>query len=558
MFDSLSELETIATGVAIIDAECRFVSANTAFTHRLNIDTLPDRLTDIRLADTHSNTLLVRQLRDYGESALTVEITPGRQLTLYFGACHAQRRLVIAATGWPQRDESTRELAAQLDPLTGFGNRLMYAERIRALKAANATASAVFVIDLDRFKQVNDTLGHGAGDQLLTLVAQRIRASTRGTDTLIRLGGDEFAILVPDEPRAEGLDALAQRLVRLLAQPFFVNGQQINIGASIGIATTTGDSERLDDLLHHADLALYDAKRRGRGCHSIFRARLEQRALERRAFEIDLRQALARGQFVLHYQPQISISEQRVSAFEALIRWQHPTRGLVRPREFIPLAEEIGEILPIGNWVIHRACDQAMTWTDTALRVAVNVSPVQFASDDIIDVIRQALENSGLAPGRLEIEITEGLLLEESPAIMQRLVAIKQLGVAIVMDDFGTGYASLSSLNNFPFSKIKIDKTFIQDGHSPRAKALVSGIIAMGTNLSMATSAEGVETAAQYAQIERDGCNIAQGYYIAKPMPAGEIADFLAHFDAPADKTAAPSKTQTTPHAPSASTTTAN
>ncbi|MES1941765.1 diguanylate cyclase/phosphodiesterase [Salinisphaera sp. T5B8] len=530
MLDSLSELETIATGVAVIDAECRFVSANTAFAHRLNIDTLPDRLTDIALADTRSNTLLGRQLRDHGESALTVEITPGRPLTLYFGACRAQRRLVIAATGWPQRDETTRELAAQLDPLTGFGNRLMYAERIRALKAANATASAVLVIDLDRFKQVNDTLGHGAGDELLTLVAQRIRASTRGTDTLIRLGGDEFAILVPDEPRAEGLNALAQRLVGLLGRPFLVNGQQINIGASIGIATTTGDSERLDDLLHHADLALYDAKRRGRGCHRVFRAQLEQRALERRAFESDLRQALARGQFVLHYQPQTAISEQRVSAFEALIRWQHPTRGLVRPREFISLAEEIGEIVPIGNWVIRCACDQAMTWPDTRLRVAVNVSPVQFANDDIIDAITQALENSGLAPERLEIEITEGLLLDESPAIMQRLWAIKQLGVAIVMDDFGTGYASLSYLNNFPFSKIKIDKTFIQDGHSPRAKALVSGIIAMGTNLNIATIAEGVETAAQYAQIEHDGCDIAQGYYIAKPMPADEIADFLARF----------------------------
>jgi diguanylate cyclase (GGDEF)-like protein len=533
MIDSVPQLETLATGIAIIDGDNVIVHANTAFARRLNVDALPYRLTDTDLPEARSRDLLEWQLRDIGESALTVAIAPGRSLTFYIGAQREGQRLIIAASGWPHRDESTRDLAAQLDPLTGFGNRLMYAERLREFEAMGAKAAAVLIIDLDHFKQVNDTLGHGTGDELLGLVAQRIRASTRGNDTLIRLGGDEFVVLIPEEKHCEGLEALASRLVNLLGRPFLVNGHQINIGASIGVATLVGDSDQLQDLLRHADLALYEAKHRGRAGHYVFQSPLEQRAFDRREFEVDLRRALGLRQFTLHYQPQTSLVERRVTGFEALIRWQHPTRGQVSPMDFIPLAEELGEIASIGRWVIRSACEQAASWKDERLGVAVNVSPAQFVDDTIIHVVSDALENSGLAPERLELEITEGLFLEESDAIMRRLWAIKELGVAIAIDDFGTGYASLGYLNSFPFSKIKIDKSFIQAKPSPRANALVSGILAMGSNLGMATIAEGIETLEQYTQLEVDGCNLAQGYYIARPMPAGQIADFLERFCPP-------------------------
>ncbi|ERJ20102.1 two-component system chemotaxis family CheB-CheR fusion protein [Salinisphaera shabanensis E1L3A] len=533
MIDSVPQLEALATGIAIINGDNVIVHANTAFARRLNVDALPYRLTDIDLPEARSRDLLEWQLRDIGESALTVAIAPGRSLTFYIGAQREGQRLIIAASGWPHRDESTRDLAAQLDPLTGFGNRLMYAERLREFEAMGTKAAAVLIIDLDHFKQVNDTLGHGTGDELLGLVAQRIRASTRGNDTLIRLGGDEFVVLIPEEKHCEGLEALAGRLVNLLGRPFLVNGHQINIGASIGVATLVGDSDQLQDLLRHADLALYEAKHRGRAGHYVFQSPLEQRAFDRREFEVDLRRALGLRQFTLHYQPQTSIADRRVTGFEALIRWEHPTRGRVSPLDFIPLAEEIGEIAAIGRWVIRCACEEAMAWQDERLSVAVNVSPAQFADDTIVDAVRDALDHSGLAPARLELEITEGLFLEESESIMRRLWAIKELGVAVAIDDFGTGYASLGYLNSFPFSKIKIDKSFIQAEPSPRAKALISGILAMGSNLGMATTAEGIETLEQYTQLEHDGCSLAQGYYIARPMPAGQIADFLERFCPP-------------------------
>jgi diguanylate cyclase (GGDEF)-like protein len=388
----------------------------------------------------------------------------------------------------------------------------------------------VLVIDLDNFKQVNDSLGHGIGDELLTLVARRIRTCTRGADTLVRLGGDEFAVVLNHELGSAHISALSQRLVTLLGQSFLVNGHQVNIGASIGIAALGEMTNNVHDLLKHADLALYEAKRLGRSRYAFFEPRLEEQALDRRSFELDLRRALGLRQFHLFYQPQTSIAENRVIGFEALLRWDHPVRGRVPPDEFIPFAEKIGEITTIGSWVIHSACEEAMRWADQTLSVAVNVSPAQFTSDALIHVIRAALNKTGLAPERLEIEITEGLFLDQSKDVMARLWAIKHLGVSVAMDDFGTGYSSLSFLNSFPFSKIKIDKSFIQADDSPRSKALVSGILFMGISLGMTTIAEGVETSHQYSEIAKGGCSIAQGYLIAKPMPASEIAGFLETF----------------------------
>jgi diguanylate cyclase (GGDEF)-like protein len=533
-------LDALRTGIVIVDEGGAIVYANPALAQRLNItiddDTIGRSIIDliggIPLAHPETAQILNRQLRDVGESALTFNVAANRAVTLYIGAREEGPRVIVAATGWPRSDDASAGLVAQVDPLTGFGNRLQYEERIRTLSTSNNRdlSVAVLVIDLDNFKQVNDSLGHGIGDELLTLVARRIRTCTRGADTLVRLGGDEFAVVLNHELGSAHISALSQRLVTLLGQSFLVNGHQVNIGASIGIAALGEMTNNVHDLLKHADLALYEAKRLGRSRYAFFEPRLEEQALDRRSFELDLRRALGLRQFHLFYQPQTSIAENRVIGFEALLRWDHPVRGRVPPDEFIPFAEKIGEITTIGSWVIHSACEEAMRWADQTLSVAVNVSPAQFTSDALIHVIRAALNKTGLAPERLEIEITEGLFLDQSKDVMARLWAIKHLGVSVAMDDFGTGYSSLSFLNSFPFSKIKIDKSFIQADDSPRSKALVSGILSMGISLGMSTIAEGVETSHQYNEIAKGGCSIAQGYLIAKPMPASEIAGFLETF----------------------------
>jgi diguanylate cyclase (GGDEF)-like protein len=533
-------LDALRTGIAIVDEDGEIVYANTALAQRLNIATdddtigrsIIDLIGGIPLAQPETAQILNRQLRDVGESALTFNVAADRAVTLYIGAREVGPRVIVAATGWPSSDDASTNLIAQVDPLTGFGNRLLYEERIRTFSTSNDRdlSVAVLVIDLDNFKQVNDSLGHGTGDELLTLVARRIRTCTRSADTLVRQGGDEFAVVLSQKLSREHIGALSQRLVTLLGQPFLVNGHQVNIGASIGIAALGDLTNNVHDLLKHADLALYEAKRLGRSRYAFFEPRLEEQALDRRSFELDLRRALGLRQFSLFYQPQTSIAENRVVGFEALLRWDHPVRGRVPPDEFIPFAEKIGEIITIGSWVIRSACEEAMRWADQTLCVAVNVSPAQFTSDALIHVIRDALDKTGLAPERLEIEITEGLLLDQSKDVMARLWAIKHLGVSVAMDDFGTGYSSLSFLNSFPFSKIKIDKSFIQADDSPRSKALVSGILSMGISLGMTTIAEGVETSHQYSEIAKGGCSIAQGYLIAKPMPASEIAGFLESF----------------------------
>jgi diguanylate cyclase (GGDEF)-like protein len=533
-------LDALRTGIAIVDKGGVIVYANTALTQRLNIaisdDMIGRPITDVigGLPLAHSGTaqILNSQLRDVGESALTFNVAADREVTLYIGARDEGARVIVVATGWPLSDAASAGLVAQVDPLTGFGNRLQYEERMRVFsKSKDPDLSvAVLVIGLDNFKQVNDTLGHGVGDELLTLAARRIRTCTRNADTLVRLGGDEFAVVLNHQLDKQQISALSQRLVTLMGQPFLVSGHQVDIGASIGIAALGDMTSNVNDLLKHADLALFEAKKLGGSRYAFFESRLEELALDRRSFELDLRRALGLRQFSLFYQPQTSIMENRVIGFEALIRWDHPLRGRVPPNEFIPFAEKIGEIVTIGSWVIRSACEEALRWADQTLTVAVNVSPAQFTSDEIIHVIRDALDKTGLAPERLEIEITEGLLLDQSKDVMDRLWAIKHLGVSVAMDDFGTGYSSLSFLSSFPFSKIKIDQSFIQAEDSPRSKALVNGILTMGMSLGMITIAEGIETPCQYSEVAKGGCSIAQGYLIAKPMPASEIAHFLETF----------------------------
>jgi diguanylate cyclase (GGDEF)-like protein len=431
---------------------------------------------------------------------------------------------------------------SQIDDLSLLGNRRFLESTLADWKAdSNAPPIAMIMLDLDRFKQVNDTLGHEVGDKLLKLVAERIKKTASVQDAIYRLGGDEFIILnmLHGNPAdASGITYVAKSLVEVLSRPFLVSGQQINIGASVGISILNQGTEKVEDLMRHADLALYDAKDAGRGTFRIFTAELEQKTLDRRAIEINLRRALGLKEFNLLYQPQVDLPDGNVVGFEALLRWNNHERGLVLPNDFIPLAEELGEIHAIGEWVMQTACSDATQWPEH-LHVAVNVSPVQFENTRFVDTVRNALNRSGLPAERLELEITESVLIHKPKMAFEHLSAIREMGVGIAMDDFGTGYSSLSYLNEFPFSKIKIDQAFIHGKNAKKSKALVEAIISLGSNLGMKTLAEGVETPAQYSELADGGCLGAQGYLISKPMAVDAIDEFMTRYIQDSGKKAA-------------------
>ncbi|MDO9713563.1 bifunctional diguanylate cyclase/phosphodiesterase [Paracraurococcus lichenis] len=422
---------------------------------------------------------------------------------------------------------------AHYDALTGLPNRTLFRQRLdealaRTRRGANC---ALLCLDLDHFKEVNDTLGHPIGDALLKAVTARLLDSVRETDTVARLGGDEFAIVQIDAEQPTAATALAKRLVETLSTPFELDGHQVVVGTSIGIAMVPGDGEDADALLKNADLALYRAKAEGRGRWRFFEPEMDARMQLRRALEIDLRRALAMGEFELFYQPIVDVASRRVSGLEALIRWRHPERGLVPPDAFIPLAEEIGLIVPLGEWVLAEACRKAATWPGTP-KVAVNLSPAQFASRGLVDAVTSALELSGLTPARLELEITETVMLQDTEATLATLHRLKALGVRVAMDDFGTGYSSLSYLQRFPFDKVKIDRSFIRGlEQSRQSDAIVGAVTDLCLGLDMTTTAEGVETEAQFEALHRKGCREAQGYLFSKPRPAGEIPNLLKQLD---------------------------
>ncbi len=428
---------------------------------------------------------------------------------------------------------------AMTDPLTGLPNRKLFGDRVEAALAGGAQGApdatsggtAVLLIDLDRFKPVNDTLGHLVGDGLLRLVAARLRTVVRDADIVARLGGDEFAVLLSPIADADVLRPLAARIVDVLGRPYLVDGHLVNVSASLGFALSPADGAVHDQLLRSADLALYDAKSAGRGRFAAFRPELDRRALARRSMEIDLRKALALHEFELHYQPQIDIETETVTGFEALLRWRNPTRGLVSPLDFIPLAEEIGLIVPLGEWVLREACREAVRWP-SAISLAVNVSPSQFENGRrLLDAVSAALTSSGLSARRLEIEITETVLLRNETSVLDTLHSLRALGIKVAMDDFGTGYSSLSQLRSFPFDKIKIDRSFVGDGDALESQnAIIRAITALGTSLGMATIAEGVETQEQLARIRAEGCRSVQGYLFSRPVPTGDIAPLIASF----------------------------
>jgi diguanylate cyclase (GGDEF)-like protein len=428
-----------------------------------------------------------------------------------------------------RNSEARIAFMARHDALTGLPNRIMFGEKVEdaIANAGREGGFAVLSLDLDRFKQVNDTLGHHVGDELLRMAAKRLQHCTNDSDTLARLGGDEFAIV---QRRAEGPDAaadLAYRAIEALSVPYDVVGHRITIGASIGVSLAPGDGLARDKLLKSADIALYRAKADGRGTWRFFEAEMDARLQARRTLELDLRDALENNEFELYYQPSYDLARDRISGFEALLRWRHPTRGLVMPAEFITLAEEIGLIIPIGEWVLRRACAQACEWP-AHITLAVNVSATQFKASSLIETVQGALAATGLSPRRLELEITESVLLADNVATLAVLHTLRSHGIRIAMDDFGTGYSSLSYLRAFPFDKIKIDQSFVRDLEAADGSGpIVRAIRTLADCLSMRTTAEGVETYEQFKWLREEGCNEAQGYYLSRPVPAAAIPELI-------------------------------
>jgi diguanylate cyclase (GGDEF)-like protein/PAS domain S-box-containing protein len=421
--------------------------------------------------------------------------------------------------------------AARHDSLTGLPNRLLFRDRMDAAlaRARRGEKFALLCLDLDRFKEVNDTLGHPVGDSLLVDVSSRLRAQLRETDTLARLGGDEFAIIQSGLATLNDSARLAQRLIDCVSEPYDIDGHHLVVGVSVGIAVAPEDGEHYEDLFKAADMALYRAKAEGRGAWRWFEPEMNERMQMRRTMEVDLRSALERNEFELRYQPIVETATRRIKSFEALIRWRHPERGLISPDAFIPLCEEIGLIVPIGAWVLREACAEAMRWPEP-LGVAVNISPLQFTGRKLVETVELALVRNGLAPHRLEIEITETAVLQNSETTLAILRDLKKLGVRVAMDDFGTGYSSLSSLQSFPFDKVKIDRSFTKGlGQSRQNDAIVAAMTSLCDGLDMCATAEGVETEAQLASLLRQGCHEAQGYLFSRPCPAEDLPALIAH-----------------------------
>ena len=407
------------------------------------------------------------------------------------------------------------------DALTNLPNRLFFREQMdnHLTHLGQDDSFAVLCLDLDRFKTVNDTLGHPYGDKLLHQVSERLRNCLREGDIIARLGGDEFAILQANLVQHGDTTMLATRIIDAIGRPFDLDGHQVVVGVSIGAAMAPVDAKNPDQLLKHADMALYRAKADGRGTYRFFEPDMDARMQTRRSLELDLRRAITHGEFELYYQPLVNLQSEQVCGFEALIRWRHPERGMVSPADFIPLAEETGLIVPIGEWVLRQACAEAARWPKL-ISIAVNLSPAQFKSDLPTTVIN-ALSHSGLAADRLELEITESVLLFNNESTVSTLHQLRALGVHISMDDFGTGYSSLSYLRSFPFDKIKIDRSFIHDLSSKKdARAIIRAVAALGCSLGMATTGEGIETREELEYLKREGCTHGQGYLFGKALPA--------------------------------------
>jgi diguanylate cyclase (GGDEF)-like protein len=421
---------------------------------------------------------------------------------------------------------------AMHDALTELPNRALLRQRIEeTLLQGNPAGFALLYVDLDRFKNVNDTLGHPIGDALLQQVAARLTQQLPNSAMVARIGGDEFAVLMRSDTERGQIAMLAERLICGVSDPYSIEGHDIVIGTSVGIAIAPEHGDEWAALAKHADLALYEAKSAGRGCYRFFEAKMEHSMQAHRALALELHQAIGRHEFELCYQPLINLHPQRINGFEALLRWRNPKRGIVGAGEFVPLAEELSLIVPIGEWVLRHACWRATRWPEP-LRVSVNLSAAQFQGDGLVDTVASALRESGLAPHRLELEITESMLLNNTEAVLAVLHRLRRIGVSISMDDFGTGYSSLSYVTMFPFDRIKIDQSFTNGiDERPEAGAVIRAVTGLCASLGIVSTAEGVETNAQLDFLSRAGCDEAQGYLFSRPRPEQEIARFLASWE---------------------------
>ena len=545
-------INNMSQGLCFFDAAHRLIVCNDRYIEMYNLP--PDRvgpgtslteIVDMRF-DAGSFPAMSREeyLQWRGNVAISAKPTESI-VELRNGRTFKIRHRPMPDFGWvathediteQRRSEVKIEYMAHHDSLTDLANRVLLNERLaHALdKTDPEQMVAVHHLDLDQFKAVNDTFGHPAGDKLLKIVADRLRGLVRETDTIARMGGDEFVIVQSAIADPADATSLAQRVIRLMSEPYDLDGQQAVIGASIGSAVGPGDGSSPDKLLRNADLALYRAKGDGRGTFRFFEPAMDLQMQTRRIMEQDLRKALPAGEFELYYQPVVNLASNEISGFEALLRWNHPRQGMIAPATFIPLAEEIGFIVPLGEWVIRQACAAAARWPGD-LRVAVNISAVQFRNAGLMQVIVGALANSGLDPTRLEIEITETVLLENKEATLDVLHQLRALGVRIAMDDFGTGYSSLTYLQSFPFDKIKIDRSFVKDiTDNTGSLNIVRAVAALANGMGMTATAEGVETSEQLDRITSEGCTEMQGFLFSQPLPAHEIERlFLSGREAP-------------------------
>lgn len=465
-----------------------------------------------------------------GQSADAVKMKDGRTILIMHES--------LPDGGWVATHQDITEQSAveariryiaHHDSLTGLPNRVLFKERLAAAEArlAGGARFALMILDLDHFKEVNDTAGHAAGDELLVDVGRRIESCLGGCDTVARLGGDEFAILVPDYHSEDAVARTAERIIAAVSQGAVVNGEATSVGASIGIALAPRNGGKAEQLMQAADIALYEAKDGERGGYRFFDAPMEDRLKKKKRIKNDLAASLERNELELFFQPIIDLGSDSVTGLEALLRWRHPERGLISPSEFIPLAEENGLIVPIGEWTMREACRQASAWP-REIGVAVNLSPRQFRSRRLPELIASALSESGVAAHRLEVEITESVLLQHNELTLATLNRLRELGAGISLDDFGTGYSSLGYLRNFPFTKIKIDRSFVssidQEGES---RAIVGAIVSLGHSLNMRITAEGVETRQQLDLVRAKDCDQAQGYYFSAPVPARDVPSLL-------------------------------
>ena len=527
-------LNNMTQGLCLFDADNRLVVSNRRFAVMFGVPSPGESAASMAAGQDMGALFVPPDPRgDDDGSGRAQELADGRVIQVV--------RRPVTLGGWVATYEDiterrrTQEHLSHIvrhDALTGLPNRVMFRDHMqRALpQLRRGHTLAVLCLDLDGFKGVNDTLGHPAGDELLRQVARRLRAITRETDLLARLGGDEFAIVQIDADQPKQVIALADRLIETVKAPFDVQGQQVEIGVSIGAALADAVVTSPDELLRNADIALYRAKAEGRGIYRFFEPGMDAEIQQRRRLEADLRIALAEAQFEVFYQPLMEARFQTLIGFEALIRWRHPIRGLIPPNDFIPVAEETGLIKPIGTWVLSQACADAVSWPEH-VKVAVNLSPVQFGNSDLAEEVRQALAVSGLAARRLELEITESVLLQDTDATLGVLRRLHDLGVRISMDDFGTGYSSLSYLRRFPFDKIKIDRSFVNNLHQGNGSIeIVRAIVGLGKALGMDVLAEGVETQQQLNILKAEGCDELQGYLFSKPRPLSDVAGLIEAF----------------------------